>query len=741
MRRHPQSALALWRSPLSPSVSRPISLRFQSSHDAPPHLNRPPRRQWQTREGQKHLLEVDSLGKPGEIVVVSDLPRGNARNRQRKRKDVAEDAEQMTLSSMLDALDEEASDLTASAVHHAFETFRGTHRPNDTLTPVEWENLRSKLVSSFTYNQLSDYIAESRSKLSGTDEYTGKWRPGTSMFLHTIPEGTRDDVTDRVVTSRDLKGKSLMAEKILRNCWQLSIVNEVGQLDLRLPSASTVLLLNAEHFSFDEVASLHGSSIDITSSLGLVRITGKKNACESICEVILDATTRIREQDVGIEVDKVTSARVFNSEFLEWVGKTYGVAFDKGSSRVPIKILYLAENERGADEARRTLNLAINEHRPVQFPFSSYLPASEQASVYHINPGENVSWFDSQLSWFRWAMSSTQSAEAAPSSPIFDSHQSRLSNALLKLLRTSLPTNAQSQTSSRVHESVTAAAGRCLFARKASFEKSVLTAPQLGALSLPRTFTTEIPRIAPFLESLPLQSKEAARKYDIRLTPSARFADTLPQLDVEILVTLAEMDGVEDTIKVQSVKSVLSTNSVDYLLPENGLDLRFTHTIGRKVSNETLTETSHYEPLVQSIKESLQGVLVSRNSSLGSVPLPPFCQISVPGDLQSLSDPISHDHITAEYLLPPLSDIEGAMTQLYDFDGRPLSYRFYESGPFLATRTTELLLHMELPNATSELEPNHSRESIEDEFHAFYNAACKMAFKIHKAKFETAEAL
>ncbi|KAJ5308534.1 hypothetical protein N7476_009190 [Penicillium atrosanguineum] len=741
MRRHPQSALALWRSQLSPSVSRPISLRFQSSHDAPRHLDRTPRRQWQTREGQKHLLEVDSLGKPGEIVVVSDLPRENARNRQKKRNDAAEDAEQMTLSSMLDALDEEASDLTASAVDHAFETFRGTLRPNDTLTPVEWEHLRSKLVSSFTYTQLSDYIAEFRSKLSGTDENTGKWRPGTSMFLHTIPEGTRDNITSRVATSQDLKGKSLMAEQILRNCWQLSIVNEVGQLDLRLPSVSTVLLLNAEHFSFDEVASLHGSSIDITSSLGLVRITGKKYACESICEVILDATTRIRDQDIDIEVDKVTSARVFGSEFLEWVGKTYGVAFNKGSSRVPDKILYLAENKRGADEAWRTLNLAINENKPVQLPFSSYLPASEQASVYHINPGENASWFNRQLSWFRWAMSSTQSAEAAPSSPIFDSHQTRLSNALLKLLRTSLPTNAESPTSSHVHESVTAAAGRCLFARKASFEESVLTAPQLGALSLPRTFTTEIPRIAPFLESLPLRSKEAARKYDIRLTPSARFVDIVPQLDVEIIVTLADTTGAEDIIEVQSVKSVFSTNSVDYLLPENGLDLRFTRTVGRKVSSETLTGSSHYEPLVQSINESLQGVFVSGNSSLGSVPLPPFCQISVPSDLQSLGDPISNDHIIAEYLLPPLNDIKGAMTQLYGFDGRPLSYRFYESGPFLAARTTELFLNMELPDATSRLEPNLSQESVEDDFHAFYNAACKMAFKIHKAKFETSDAL
>jgi hypothetical protein len=673
-------------------------------------------------------------------VVVSDSPRSNVRSRKRKPNGASEDTEQLTLSSMLDALDEEASDLTDSAIDSAFEMFRCTHRPNDTLIPGDWEYLRSKLVSSFTYSQLSDYIAESRSKVSETDKNMGYWRPGTSMFLHTIPEGVRDDVTDRVATSRDLKGKSRMAEQILRNCWQLSIVNEVGQLDLRLPTEHAVLLLNAEHFSFDEVASLHGSSIDITSSLGLVRITGKKEACESIREVILDATARIREQNVDIDADKASSARVFDSNFLEWVGKTYGVAFDKGSSHMPDKIVYLAENERGAHEARRTLNLAINETKPVQLPFSSYLPASEQASVYHISPENNVSWFDRQMLWFRWAMSSAQSAEAAPSSPIFDSHQSRLSDALLKLLRTSLPTNG-SQSSSQVHESVTAAAGRCLFARKASFDETVLTAPQLGALSLPRTFTTEIPRIAPFLDSLPLQSAEAARKYDIRLTPSARFAGTHPQLEVEVIVTPSELAGARDAIEVQSVKSVFSTNSVDYLLPENGLDLRFTRTIYRKVSNETLNGSSHYEPLIRSITETLQDVLVSENSSLGSVPPPLFCQISVPGDLQSPGDPITKDYTSAEYLLPPLSDFQGAITQQYDFDGRPLTYRFFESGPFLAARTTELLLNMELPGPGSGTVSDQPQESVEDEFHAFYKAACDMAFKIHKAKFETAEAV
>jgi hypothetical protein len=225
------------------------------------------------------------------------------------------------------------------------------------------------------------------------------------------------------------------------------------------------------------------------------------------------------------------------------------------------------------------------------------------------------------------------------------------------------------------------------------------------------------------------------------MTPSARYADVLPQLDVELVFTPAENSEAEDMLEVQSVKSIFSTNSVDYLLPENGLDLRFTRTVYRKVSNETLNGSSQYESLVQSIKESLRDVLVSGNASRDPSPLPAFCQISVPSDLQSLGDPISKDYITAEYLLPPLSDIRGAMTQQYDFDGRPLTYRFYESGPFLAARTTELLLKMELPGVASNSEHQQPQDSVENDFHAFYKASCNMAFRIHKAKYESTEAV
>jgi len=749
MRCHPPSALALWRAQFKPPVvsHATLSIRFHSSaNDAPTHQQDhvASRRSRQPRESRKHSLGVDALGKPGEIVVVPDLSRPHRGNRRKTPNDATGDAERMTLGSMLDDLDEEASQLAASVVHEGFEGYRGAYRPNDTLASDEWEELRSKLASSFTYNQLSDYIAESRN-LAETDKSTGRWMPGTSMFLNTTPGGVRDAITDRVATSRDLKGKPLLAEQILRNCWQLSITDEVGQLDLQLPSAFVVLLLNAEHFSFDEVASLHGSSIDITSSLGLVRITGKQNACESIREVILDATARIREQDVDIEagVDTVGSGQVFGSDFLEWVGKTYGIAFDQGPAHVPKKIVYLAENKRGADDARRTLNLAINETKPIPVPFSSYMPASEQASVYYYEPEANASWFDRQMSWFRWAMSSAQTAEAAtPSSPFFDTHQTRLSTALLKLLRITPLTKLNSQSSFNVHESVTAAAGRCLFARKGSFNETVMTAPQLGGLSLPRTFITEIPRVAPFLESLtPIEPNQETRKYDIRMTPSARYARVLPQLDVEIAFTPAKNGEEEDMLEVQSVKSVFSTNSIDYLLPENGLDLRFTRTVYRKVSFETLTESSQYEPLIQSIKESLRDVLVSSIASRGAASLPAFCQILVPKDLQLLGDAIPNEPITAEYMLPPLNDIRGAMAQQYDFDGRPLTYRFYESGPFLAARTTDLFLDMELPGVASGLEHRQPQESVENDFNAFYKAACNMAFRIHKAKYETVDSL
>jgi hypothetical protein len=84
-------------------------------------------------------------------------------------------------------------------------------------------------------------------------------------------------------------------------------------------------------------------------------------------------------------------------------------------------------------------------------------------------------------------------------------------------------------------------------------------------------------------------------------------------------------------------------------------------------------------------------------------------------------------------MFPPLNDARGAAAQRYDFDGRQLSYRFYESGPFLALRSTEVSLDMAIPQ-DHPLE-GESQDPVEQHFHSFYNAACDMAFRIHKARY------
>lgn len=754
MRRHPRTALGLWSSPLSrvslSPCSRGLIPRFQSSSadDDPNDHDANLRRARRKRAAGTVPLGVEFLGKPGEIVVVSQTRRQIPEHEQSEPECATEeDAPRLTLGSMLGDLDKEQIALTASGLQEAFADYRGRYQAQDKLTASDWEELRSNLASSFKYSQLSDYLAESEKHALESGGKAGQWRPGTSLFLDTTPSG-RDRVTDRIAASRDLKGKAFMAERILRDFWKFSITDEIGQLDLRLPSPFIALLLNANHFSFDEVASLHGASIDITRSLGLVRITGKQTACQSIREVILDATARIREQDVGIDTQTATASlgQACTSDFLEWVSKTYGVAFEQASHQVPNKLLYLAENKRGADGARRTLTLAISETKRPLWPFSTYLPASEMASVYTYNPEANASWLDRQKSWFRWAMSTVQTAEAETlPTPFFDSHQTRLSDELLKLLRDTSP---EPLSGSNVYESVTAAVGRCLFARKPTFEESVLSAPQLGRLSLPRTFTTEIPRIAPFLDSLsPTYPDDGIRTYCLRLIPSSRYANVAPELDVEIALPAEDNpETADDGFDVRNVNAILSTNSVDYLLPENGLDLRFTRTVYQKLSNEAL---------MQSVEQALQDIRMSNPASRGSVPLPPFCHLSMPSEVvpssaasntgdpptcgqnshdQSLGSETQNHHVTVEYLFRPLGDIRSAAAQHYDFDGRRLTYRYYESGPFLPARTNEVLLDMELPGFGSNLAQDQTQDSLEQDFHAFYNAACDMAFRIPKAR-------
>lgn len=757
MRLKPRCTQSLWSLPrrhLIPSVRYESSTSGSHSPNSPDSPHRPrskrPRtaQQFKTRlESRQVQLDVDSLGEPGSVTVISS---NRPKSRPRKRNPRSTNAKPArTVDSILDELDEEASILEEEDVYNTIETLGQFSGPGQKLIQQEWETLRSNISASFTYNQLSDYItARKRSNLEQY-EREDSWRPGTSSFWHASP--TEYSNTDRVATEQGLTGKLLLAERILRDCWNFSVVNEVGQLDIRLPSISMTVLLNSTHFSFDELAELHASSIDVTSSLGLVRITGEQEACESIRDVIQDAVTRIRETDTGISIqDTINPTQLFARPFVDWVCQTYSVAIEQDASSVPTKILYLAESFNEAQDARRTLNYALSEAARPPIPFSTYMPASEPANLYR-QILQHPSWLDRSKAWFRWAISSNQTTSTETQrTPFFDGHQTRLSDELLKLLRKdSAFLKGESSNGAVIHESVTAAVGRCLFASKQSpADTDVnISATQLGRSSMTRTFTTEVPNLTPFLESLS-QPKPKSGTGILHLKPSSKFSGLAPELEIEYLLHESEGEDSGPSVEITSLKSILETSKVDYLLPENAIDLRFTRTAHRKITNEILGESPHYRQLVRNIEQSLVRDIASASTAAGSwrrATLPPFCQVSLPRGLllspeeeamgDSLWDPLLQNNLEVEYMYPPLHDIRGSTVQYHDLDGRELSYRFYESGPFLAGRTTEVAMTVDIPQQDANIQPDADefQRSVEHRYHEFYTAACDMAFKIKSA--------
>lgn len=744
---------------LPPSLRRHnVSIRFESTEtdanddETPPqHVSsrRTPghnrlQHRLKRRLGKKVPISVTSLGNPGEVVVVKD--------RQRRRLRIAKDepkevTDKNALPLFLREIENDDTFVDSELLKTRVESFRLDYEPHHKLPVADWKELRNKMQSSFTYRQLLDYIIESKENdldNDGTPETTPtRWTPGVSEFLETSYL-SRKGVADRVAASQGLKGKYLLAERILRDCWHLGVLDEVGQLDIQLPTHILSLLLSSQHFSFEELANLHDAKIDVTHSLGLVRITGMQRICESISEIVHDATARVRQESVELPPDETKTKvnnRIFTPEFLSWMTKTYRVAFEQNTPHTPSQIYYLAEDKQDADNARRALHLAYYSGTAPAVPFSTYLPSTEPASVHDIDPESNTSWFERQKAWFRWATPATQSDEVKPSdTELFDNHQTRVSDELFKLLRqkSSVTHQAHPETGADYHESITAAVGKCLFLRKPFFEESSVNASQLGRMSLPRTFTTDIPRAAQFLRTLtPKPVDEHQQAYRIRLVPSALNANAFPQLELE--VTAKTSSTPEDTtpeFSMRSAKLVISESNVDYLLPENGLDLRFT----RKLTRELLPQAQDSNSFsLSNIEESLRNLFSRTSTTDKELPLPPFTQVTLPRDIlpQDAADN------SAEYIFLPVSDIRGTRIHKYDFRGQQLDYAFYESGPFNPYRTTDLFLNMDMTDgsASAESSADVSSESVsrdavasKDKFHTFYNTACALAFELDRAR-------
>lgn len=675
---------------------------------------------------------------------------------------------------MLKELEKEQTPLDHAALIRRIERFRENLQPNDSLNVADWEELRSSIERSFTIQQLSDYIAEYKRpqvsaeeglqdpRPSSSQSTATTWRPGTSQYVDTDATSSQP-LADRVAKTHYLTGKLLLAERVLRDCWQLGVAGEIGQLDVWLPTHATTLLLRSDNFSFDELSELQEVTIDIMHDPGLIRITGNRRACESVRDIIQDAASRVVEETIGFPAAKPPSvaARVLIAGFLNWISETYRVVCQYEAHSGTVRVCYLSENKQKANDAIRTLSLALHAGQPAQVPYCTYVPTSQVASVYNAVLGDTASWFDKQHSWFRWALPSTQPAEETPRSvPAVGRYQTGLSDQLLKLLGCHSPTRAQPIGQlNNVQEHLVATVGKCLFRRNSSIDGSPLSLAELGELALPRTFLGDIPQVAAFLRLLaPFPYTENWVVYRIRLIPSPFGAQNMPSLEVEVeRKRTTSIHGDELPFNIRSIQVKLAENSVDYLLPENGLDLRFT----RLRYCELMKEPDIGQPFSQdvsfleSIRRCVSTLFEAARIRRERTPLGPFASIAWPkrllqeislrskgraGNVASsfLEDHNSEDVVPVDYVVPSLQGFRDSRLFSYGFRGERLNYSAYGSGSFASSRIADLYLDMTLtdtvPGVAGKLGFGNrsSTDLLSMEFNTFYNNACELALALDR---------
>ncbi|KAL5337646.1 mitochondrial inner-membrane-bound regulator-domain-containing protein [Aspergillus crustosus] len=713
------------------NTDRRITRGEKNEEDSPHRPKRHKRHLWYGLK-EKVRLQYDFLGSPGDVLVVRE-------NRLRDQPADPEDVKPDTsaIPSMLSQIESETAPFDMSLVNEQFESFRLAFQPRAKLPPADWVKLHSTVWKSFTEQQLKDYIATQTefdgtfSTLRGFDTWdAAEWRPGTSRFLET-GSNSQESITSRIPRTKKLQNKPLLVEYILRDIWGLGILNEDGQLDVRLPAHSLTLLLNSELFSFEEVAELNKAKIDLTRSLGLIRITGSQTACEVIREIIDDSLKRMRQEELNLLLPGVAKpqhvSQAFTPYFLSWLEKTYNVSFEQDASQLPIRICYLLENKAMVDQVRRILNLALNTATTPSIPFTTYLSASKMSETRDTLTDDTASWPDRQKSWFRWGGPPEEKDLAKLPGYFLMGSKHAISDELFRFLQEAPSMQGDFKSVPVVRDSITATVGRCLFLRNSTFQGKKASASQLGTMGLPRTFIQYVPRALQLIRGLGTTGLVKGRNsYRIQLAPTAFYADTFPKLDLSVTISVDEVGNEEGEFGLSSAKAILAESNVDYLLPESATDIRFTRTL-----THDILEGSQEVPSLETIVSSLMTCFNESLNSDKKVPLPTFTPVTLPNYLLRNSkgefDPSGTT--TAEYMYLPVNDVQGTRTRQFELRDQPLFFASYESGPFGPLMTTDLYLQKEFSEDASS--PNRSDASLQQkEFTSFYRSVCTLASEL-----------
>ncbi|KAH8692839.1 hypothetical protein BGW36DRAFT_325271 [Talaromyces proteolyticus] len=698
---------------------------------------------------------IDVLGKSGEIIVLPQKKRRKPRVLDGKKigKEKLGGNGLFNLSAKPGT---NAGGQNVKLIDDDYNTFldelRDLQSPGDELSREEWINLQAKLEVSFTMNQLLAYL-EDFERPPSKDTTTQPKDSETTWLAEDNSVPTSETLDDTQKDAYKIKGininhrKEHVAERILRECWQLTVQDEAGGLDISLPSHIISLLVESDQYSLEELAHSHNAKIELFSSANMIRVFGSKRACESVREIVNTYTSNIRTEPIGVPLLnnlRISVGESSNEDLFRWIAKKYGVSIEHQSRKSTALASYFAGNEGALKSVIRDLDLASHSKASLSVPFCSYVPSS---TTGYLNPirqmqAKRMSLDNRTKPWARWQILTKLSQMSDVTLlPLFKEHHATCSTEILQVLR---GTNGQ-PVGPDIQEKLTATIGQCLFHNEQERYgmTTSTTASRLGELSIPRLWHAWASGAQPFVSDLPELRGE--KLYRFRLTPCSPNADNAPILEVELGVPLIysskPLPSAPD-VTIKKIEAIVKQDRIDYLFPEARFDIRFTRTLTRDVFGLLKKESN------ESMRDAIVSALEPITSKLDD-PLPPSCQLPLPASLlQNLNSNGGQKGSSSandgggvklfDYWLPSMNKLSGSLIRSYDFMGEKLTLNNTWFGQLGSKRVRDLNLEMHVAQS-----PLHSlggrirqgnnvnaESTINQEFTSFYRTACNLAFSL-----------
>jgi hypothetical protein len=731
--------------------------------DEDPHIER-----YRRHRARTHKLDVDALGKPGQILVVPLKKRRRPGIERQNDGNSDDSSTNVTSPVSADLFGSNTSKENGNNDYVAYlEELRASYSPGDTVSREEYIELQDKIETGFTLNQLSKYYysfpqrciptlskgdTEVNSSNNDTNNDDEQWQAIASR------EASEDNKISSEKNSTSQKSKKtnklrkeILTERIIRDCWQLEMHDEMGSLKINIPSQVISVILSSEQYSLEELAHSHNTKIEPFGSLNCIRVSGNRSACESVREIVkaygAEIHTESFEQPLLNDKSWLIDGKQAKSRFLESIAQTLGIYInDPGRSSVAWAA-YTVKDEDFMRVKRDLESANSAQSANEQVSFCADVPSSASGFMKRISTKRRqvMGLLERGKPWSRWAIpTSLQDYNEDSLPPLFSQHKPTLSSEILQVLREKSTKTGQHG----LEEKLSATIGQCLFRTPSSLDSlTKINATQLGEHSFPRYFHGWL---HPKGESLVRTrrifpgDRTQIRLHRFRMTPCDPNNGKLPILEVEISVPWVNDPEAKFPFagpELLSVKAIVEETSIDYLLPEVNYDIRFTRTLAREIFGVNGTEQP--EALRNALLSPLNEVLSDPKE-----PFPPSCQVPVPAAMlhdilpdQALQNPSKNpDTIEGNYWFPGVQQALGTMIRTYEYSGERLCYSPNVKGS-LNSKSDQLNLEMfvnSMPsyyarlqrrtNVDETLDP--ASDTLEQEFRAFYMTACQLAIEL-----------